>query len=448
MENTQKPSLRYAWYVVFILMLAYVSSFVDRQILSLLVKPIKRDMHLSDTEMSLLMGLSFAIFYTLLGIPIGRWADRGNRRQIIMLGIAVWSVMTALCGITKNYFQLFLARVGVGVGEAALTPAAYSMISDYFPKEKLAFALSVYSMGIYIGSGLALMVAGLAFQLASVQTTWELPLVGSIYPWQMVFFIIGLPGLLISLLIFTIREPIRTQKRMIKTESGESIAAQVSLKEVLTYINANRQSFLGISLGLACTSLAGYATSAWYPTVLQRVFGWSEVASGFSYGLMVAVFATTGAGVGGSLADKFKKKGNPNANIRICMIAATGVVLSAPLFLLMPTGALSVAFVGLPSFFTGFPIGAAAAAIQEMMPNQMRALASAIYFFILNIIAISLGPMFTALLTDYWFANENMVHYSLLIVAIFANIAALICLYSAQKSYTKSLQYLENYMEK
>lgn len=154
----QKPSLRYAWYVVFLLTLANVSSFIDRQILSLLVKPIKHDLHLSDTQMSLLLGLSFAIFYTIFGMLIGRMADRYSRRNIIIGGIAVWSLMTALCGGIRTYSQFFLARMGVGVGEATLSPSAYSIIADYFPKKRLATAMSVFTMGIFLGSGLALVV--------------------------------------------------------------------------------------------------------------------------------------------------------------------------------------------------------------------------------------------------------------------------------------------------
>ncbi|MDB5241805.1 MAG: major facilitator superfamily protein, partial [Spirosoma sp.] len=166
-----QPSLRYSWSVVFVLMLAYISSFIDRQILSLLVGPIKRDMHLTDTQVSLLMGFSFALFYTLLGIPIGRWADRANRRNIIVWGIAAWSLMTALGGVVKTYTQFFLVRVGVGVGEAALSPAAYCLLCDYFPKEKLATAISVYSAGIYLGSGIAVLIGAILVGMGSGPAT-------------------------------------------------------------------------------------------------------------------------------------------------------------------------------------------------------------------------------------------------------------------------------------
>jgi MFS family permease len=209
MENQTTPNLRYAWYVVFILMLANISSFIDRQILALLVAPIKRDMHLSDTQISLLMGLSFALFYTIFGIFIGRLADKYNRRNIIIGGITVWSLMTALCGGVNSYLQFFLARMGVGVGEATLGPSAYSMITDYFPKNRLARALSTYSMGVFLGSGLAILIGAALISGLPTSGTVNVPILGDIYHWQMLFIYIGLPGLIIALLLFTIKRHMR-----------------------------------------------------------------------------------------------------------------------------------------------------------------------------------------------------------------------------------------------
>ena len=204
----------YAWYVVAVLMLAYVCSFVDRQVLALMVPAVRRDLGISDTQMSLLMGLSFALFYSILGLPIGRLADRSSRRRIIVWGIAVWSVMTALCGAARNYWQLFLARMGVGVGEAALSPPAYSLIADYFPKDRLGTAIGVYSLGIYLGSGLAMMLGGWVTGRVAAAAMWTLPLIGEVRPWQAVFFVIGLPGLLLALWVGTLREPARAVCRL------------------------------------------------------------------------------------------------------------------------------------------------------------------------------------------------------------------------------------------
>jgi MFS family permease len=233
------PPRGYAWYVVGVLTFVYIFSFIDRQILNLLVRPIRRDLGISDTQMSLLMGLSFAVFYTLFGIPLGRLADSKSRRTIIAGGFALWSLFTAGCGLARNFGQMLLLRMGVGVGEAALSPAAYSIITDYFPPQRRATAISVYSMGIYLGSGLAFIIGGTVAGLASQQELWQVPLVGATRPWQVVFFLVGLPGILLSLLLYTVREPLRRGTRMIKNAQGQAVAAQVPLAEVFAYLRSN-----------------------------------------------------------------------------------------------------------------------------------------------------------------------------------------------------------------
>ena len=200
-------SLRYAWYVVGVLTLLYAFSFIDRQIFSLLVGPLRRDLHIGDAKMSLLIGFSFALFYTFFGIPLGRLADICSRRLIIATGLVLWSGFTASCGLAQTFEAMLLLRMGVGVGEAALSPAAYSLITDYFPRERLATALSVYSMGIYIGSGLAYLLGGLVVAYASTQAMWIIPLLGAVHPWQIIFLSIGLPGIAVAPLLFTVREP-------------------------------------------------------------------------------------------------------------------------------------------------------------------------------------------------------------------------------------------------
>src|SRR5690606_31508962 len=206
-EPWPRPAV--AWYAVVILVIAFVFSFIDRIIIAMLVDPLKQDLGLSDTQLGILQGLAFAVFYAVVGLPIGRWADRYSRRMIIASGIFLWSIMTAVCGLARNFWELFLARVGVGVGEAALSPAAYSMIADYFPKEKLGRAVGVYQAGAFFGAGLSFLVGGLIIQAVAKAGDISLPLVGAVRPWQVVFFVVGLPGVLVALLMFTVREPAR-----------------------------------------------------------------------------------------------------------------------------------------------------------------------------------------------------------------------------------------------
>ena len=200
-NNQGYPSSLSAWTTVTILMIAYVLSFIDRQILNLLVEPIRRDLVISDTQMSLLMGLSFALFYTVCGIPLGRLADTRSRRGLIAIGVLFWSAATAACGTAKLYWQFLICRVGVGVGEAALSPAAYSLIADSFPPERRATAISVYSMGVYLGSGIAFLLGGLVIQFASAQGNVVLPVLGEVRPWQLIFLILGAAGVLFTLLM-------------------------------------------------------------------------------------------------------------------------------------------------------------------------------------------------------------------------------------------------------
>lgn len=405
------PDERYAWYVVAVLMIAYVCSFVDRQIIALMVEPIRRDLAISDTQMSLLMGLSFALFYSFLGLPIGRLADRGNRRRIIAVGIAVWSLMTAAGGLARNYWQLFTARVGVGVGEAALSPAAYSMIADLFPRKRLGTAIGVYSLGIYLGAGLAMMLGGWITGRVSADVSWSVPLVGSLRPWQVVFIAIGLPGLLLALWVGTLREPARGAM------SGAVSTAAVPVAEVLRYVRRHARAFAGHNLGFGFVAMVNFGWAYWVPTWLQRVHGWTPQHVGLVYGFWTATFGVAGVVVGGWLGDRLASRGHPDAKIRVGLIGICGQVLAGLLFLFAPTASMEWALI--PStFFASFGFGAAAAAIQEISPVPMRGQISAIYLFVINLVGQTLGPFFVAGLTDFVFRDDMLVGRSLLVVTL------------------------------
>src|SRR5579863_2688587 len=239
-------SLGYAWYVVIILTALYMLSFVDRTILSLLVGSIKRDLGISDTRIGLLQGLSFALFYTIMGLPLGRLADTRSRRNLIAAGVVVWSLFTSFCSAAKSFWALFFTRIGVGVGEAGLSPAAYSLISDYFPPDRLGVAISVYYMGVFLGSSLALLVGGIVVDTMARVHTVTLPLLGTIASWRVTFLIVGLPGLVCALLVYTIREPLR--KNMLKSAQG--VAARLSFGQSMGQLGLRWQSVAGISLAM------------------------------------------------------------------------------------------------------------------------------------------------------------------------------------------------------
>lgn len=427
------PRPAYSWYVVAVLALAFVSSFVDRQILGLLVAPIRRDLGISDTGMSLLMGLSFALFYTILGFPIGWLADRVSRRGIIGIAIAVWSLMTMACGFARSYAQLFLARIGVGVGEAGLSPPAYSLIADYFPRERLATAISVYSMGIYVGAGLANVVGGAIVGAVSQEGLWHLPLIGAIRPWQTVFLVIGAPGLLIALLLLTVREPVR--------RGVVAHGASIPVRDVVAYIAANHRTFLFHLSGISLVSLANYGLASWAPTFMVRTYGWEIGRAGIALGLVTMTLGPAGIVAAGWLADRLLRNGRADAKLRVCAMAAAGLLVADALFPLMPTGGLALlVFVPL-SFFASAPFGVAAAAVQEIMPNQMRAQGSALYLFVISAVGVGLGPTAVALVTDQVFGADAALRYSLFAICTIALSGATLLLLAGLAAYRRSVMY-------
>ncbi len=429
-----KPSLKYAWYVLGLLTLANISSFLDRQILALLVAPIKRDMHLSDTKVSLLMGLSFAMFYTIFGILIGRLADKTNRRNIIMTGVALWSVLTALCAGVKNYAQFFLARMGVGVGEATLSPSAYSIITDYFPKRKLGMAMSVFTMGIFLGSGLALAIgAGLVAKLPT-EGMLQVPFFGNIYHWQKLFLIIGLPGLVISLLMFTIKEPKR--KDLLQVNGAE---AKLSLKQSLQIVFKNPKTYLCICLGTSFTAFVSYGCTAWIPTYFNRTFGWPVPKAGLYFGLFLLTASITGVLWGGWYADKLKSKNILNGRVRVGLIA-TAVILICCFIPLVNNPNIVLALFFIPLFFVASAMGASTTAIQELMPNQVRALSSAIFLFVLNMIGLGLGPFLVAFFTDSVFHDEKAIKFSLVALLLIGGGLGVLFYFIGYKGYKKVME--------
>ncbi len=437
MENKSEeevyPNPAYAWFVVGVLMLAYISSFVDRQILSFLVDDIKRDLGVTDVQVSLLMGLSFAIFYTVLGLPIGRMADNRSRRNIIMVGVLIWSLMTAVCGIAKNYAQLFLARVGVGVGEAALSPAAYSMITDYFPPKRLAFALSVYSMGIYIGSGMAFLLGGTVSEWASKQENWELPLLGTIYPWQVVFIIIGLPGLLITLLMFFVKEPVRKGISITKAQQD------LPIREAKVYFIHNWKMVLFHNFGFGLQTIATYGSAYWIPAFLIRTVGWGRGEAGFIYGWIVIIFATSGILIGGRVADYLVNKGNLFGRQTVMIWGMFGLMLSSVLIPFLAESAFLIPVLIIAAFSGSFGVGTATAIVQASYPAKLRSLASAVFLLMVNLLGMATGPTLVAVCTQYIFKDAKMVGFSLGIVSAMVLLLGMLFIYLSRKPYGRCL---------
>ncbi len=425
----------YPWYVVSLLSLAYFFSFVDRVVISLLIVPIQQDLHIGDVGISLIVGMGFALFYTIFGLPIGRLVDRKNRRSIVIAGISIWSLATASCGAVFSFWQLFLARIMVAVGEATLSPSAYSLISDYFPPRRLSLAMSVYGVGVYVGAGAALILAGLVISAVGAIGHLDLPVIGLMKPWQAVFVAVGLPGLLIAALFFTVAEPAR--RGLVK---GRTQSAHVSLAEVWQFLKLNRSTYSTLIGAFTLASLFGYGLNAWAPTLLIRNYGWDIGFVGKVYGCVVLVSGLSGVLLGGITADWLESRGQRDSKIRVMLLGYAFMLPCAIIGPLMPSATGAVIFLGCANFGFSFPAGSGIAALQTITPNQMRGQISALFLLVLNVIGLGLGPTLIAAITDYGFGNKLRLGYSISIVAAVVLPVALLLLAAGLRFYRQSVE--------
>lgn len=400
-------SAGYRAYVMCALVVVYTFNFIDRQIIGILAVPIKADLALSDTQLGLMGGLAFALFYTGLGIPIALLADRSNRTWIITAALAVWSAMTAMCGFAQNFWQLFLARVGVGVGEAGGVAPAYSLIADYFPSEQRARALSIYSFGIPIGSALGIVFGGL---------------IASKVDWRYAFFAVGIAGVVIAPLFkMTVAEPPRGQ--FDQADVGTAAPAFADILRAL----ARKPSFWLMALGAACSSMIGYGMFFWLPSFFVRSYDISLLDASLVYGSILLVGGLAGIWLGGALADRLGLQ-NRSAYAIIPAIAFIATVPFYAIAILSPNLVTTFFAMLVPTALGLAWLGPVMSAIQHVVPTQMRATASAIFLFIINLIGIGVGTVAIGLLSDHLqtrFGDESL-RYAILAGTGFYVLAAIL----------------------
>jgi MFS family permease len=408
-------SLGYRSYVLVVLVLVYTFNFIDRQIVGILAVPIKAELHLSDSQLGLMGGLAFALFYTFLGIPIARLADRISRTGIMTVALALWSLMTALCGFTQSFAQLFMARVGVGVGEAGGVAPAYSLICDYFPTKERARALSVYSFGIPIGAALGIVLGGY---------------ITSVVNWRMAFFIVGLAGLVLTpLLKFTVREPERGALDPVPAAAARA----PTLLEVIAVL-ARKPSFWGLSLGAASASMMGYGLFFWAPSFLVRSFHLTLLHASLGFGALVLVGGLIGIWFGGVLADRYGEK----RRAMYAYIPAMAFLATLPFYaagVLSTTLWISFAVLLVPTALGLAWLGPVLAAVQHLVPGNMRATASALFLFINNLIGIGLGTTLIGVVSDLTRARfgAESLRYAILAGTSFYLIAAALLFFAGRK---------------
>lgn len=373
-------SKSYKRYVLFILTGVYAFNFIDRQILVILQDPIKADLNLTDTQLGLLTGFAFALLYVTLGLPIARYADKNNRKNVVSISLVIWSTMTALSGMAQNFIHLLLARVGVGVGEAGGSPPAHSIISDYYEPEKRATALSIYSTGVYIGIGLGFLIGGVIAQS---------------YGWRVALYALGVPGILYAILVyFTIKEP--EKGRMDNNDSKEK---ELSFGEVVSVL-LRKKTFIFLSIATGFQAFGNYAVGNWLAPFFGRSHGMELATIGIILGLIAAFAGGSGTFMGGFLTDKMAKR-----DIRwYFWLPALAIIINIPIAIFVFFAGNTQAVLGatvISYFLSALYLGPAIGITHNLVSAKMRAFASAVLFFVLNTIGLGFGPLVIGMLSDW-----------------------------------------------
>jgi MFS family permease len=429
LADQQYPSAGPAWYCVFALALATMVNFLDRGILTLLVEPIKHDLRLTDVQMSLIMGFAFTFFYAVLGLPVARLVDRKSRKIIMTVGITIWSVMTMVCGLATNFWQLFIARTGLGVGETTSGPSAYSLLSDYFPPHRLPRAISFLQVGFVLGTGLSLILGAWIISFVGAHPDISLPIVGQRHGWQMVLMLVGLPGLVVAAVMASVREPPRM---------GGAQAEPTPIAEIFRFIVRHKTVYLPLFIGMGLRTSQMFGLQMWGPAFYGRTFGWSPSQVGYIAGLSVFIAMPIGLALGNWLAEHYWKNGVHDGNVRVVVLSTA---ISAPLGILgplMPSPWLAVGcllFAQMTALMSAAPENAA---IQTVTPNRLRGQMTFLFLFIMNVIGMGLGPTIVGALSQYLY-GEPQIRLSLATVALVMGVPAVYVFWRGLRPYGQAI---------
>lgn len=435
-DNGAVSSLR-AWLVVAALSFAGIVSYIDRQIINLLVDPIKADLGLTDVQISLLQGFSFALLYAFMAIPLAWIADRYNRKWVILGGLICWSAATFGSGLALGFAFLFFARMFVGIGEATLSPAGFSMISDYFPKEKLPAAIAVFTGTGFIGSGLALVIGGYLYAQLEAAGPVTLPF-GTFKPWQMTFFAVAFLSIPVFFCLLLIREPARKDGNVVIATDDAPPAL-----EILGFIRKHALVFFPLFFGFSCFAAAQFGIGAWAPSYFIRVHDWTQLEVGQFFGPVVMFGGVTGVVAGGFAAEKMLAAGIKDATLRLPMIAIICALPFAIAFPLVSSSWVALALLALVLFFGTVPFGAGVSTFPLITPNRMRAQVIAVYLLIANLLGYSAGPLLVAWLTDNIFGSPEAIDQSLALAPPATMIIGLVLVLFALKPYRNMIQKAE-----
>lgn len=410
-QDTAWPSPARAWLLVVLLTIAYVISFVDRYILGLLIEPIKADLSLTDEQIGWVIGWAFAIFYATMGLPLGWLVDRTRRTWIVAAGITVWSLATAASGLASKFWHLFTARMLVGAGEATLSPAAFSMIADSFPPERRGKPIAFYSASITLGSGIASLIGGAVIAWAKLHESVDVPLLGAVAPWQATFLAVGLPGLLVALLFFVIREP----ERRLSVATDETLQGN-GLRDAIAYVGRNWATYLGFVAPVCVMTIIAYS-QAFLPSTFNRVWGWDVEFYAFVNGTALLAIGPATVFMAGLLSDRWTQAGNRDAPWRLLVIGFLVMMVSGVVPFFMPEGWMAYALLCINTIGIGIVSAVGVTALLLITPAPIRGQMVALYYMAISLSGLLLGPTTVGSLSTRYFGEEN-IHYAMAAIPV------------------------------
>lgn len=395
----------YSWYVCGVVTLIYAFSYMDRGLLSVMVVPIEHELGITDTTFGLLQGAAYAVFYCLFMIPLARVADRSNRRNLLLLSVSIWCTATVCSGLARTVPELFAARIATAIGEATVFPCAVSILSDYFEPRRRTRAISLWSIGLYLGAALALGGGGAILKILG-HSGHGLPVTGALSPWRWVFIAMGGLGFCFIPLLLTVKEPVR------RNDTGEAADSPYTLRQVLSVFKNKRHALAAVIVGFASYSAAGQSIQAWAPTMFVRAHGWLPANSGLWLGLITLTFGPVGAIVGSVLADLTARRRGGDAKVVVSGSAAAICVLTG-ITLTFPAVSVALASYAALNFLVGAGFGLAQAALAEIVPNRMRAQAAGLYSLCVQLFAATVGPLMVGVLNDHVFHDPSQIALSM-----------------------------------
>lgn len=420
------PSAARGWLAAGLLALASIVSQFDRTVINLMIEPIKAAFRLDDTGFGMLQGIAFGIFYVVACIPIGRLADHYQRRVIIAAGLGLFSAFAMASGVARSYAQLFLTRMGVAVGEASLSPAGFSLLSDQFAPERLGRPMSAFLMSAPVGQGLAFIGGGGLLQWLTTSSVLTAAPLSAYAPWQAAFIIVGAPGLLLVPLFLLLREPARR---------GPGGAAPLTSREVIAIVRTRAAALVPMFASFAMVSLVSYAFFIWTPALFQRTYGWNPAQVGLAFGLILLIFGTSGVYFAGWMSDRIARRGHLDAPLKVAAYGFVGCGLFGALAPLMPNATAALALLAPAIFLSMMPYPCAGTAIQLIVPNRARAQVSALYITLTTLVGLGVGPLVVGLMTDHLFRNPADIRYSMATVVGLAAPAMFALLLVARRPY-------------